>query len=108
MEWIATSLKTGVKITPTNKEDYIMDNKGTIKGMNTCEVCGRDFPLLIEEHYMAKDQELKGLASIAGGMEPRLWDAFDCPHCGCQNRVNPRMRLFCCDCECQTEDEEDE
>ena len=84
-----------------------MDSKGIIKGMRTCAICGRDFPLLIEEQYVATEPNLKGFAAIAGGTEPTLWDAFDCPHCGCQNRVNPRMRLFCCECECQTEDEED-
>ena len=77
-----------------------MDNKGTIKGMKTCEVCGRDFPLLIEEHYVATEPSLSGIAALAGGKEPMLWDAFDCPFCGCQNRVNPRMRLFCCEGEC--------
>ena len=85
-----------------------MDNKGTIKGMKTCEVCGRDFPLLIEEHYVATDPNLNGIVAVIGGKEAMLWDAFDCPHCGCQNRVNPRMRLFCCECECPEETEEDD
>lgn len=64
-----------------------------IKGMTTCKVCGRDFPLLAEEHYVSKDVSLTGFAGLAGGTEPKIWDSFDCPHCGCQNRIQLRNRV---------------
>lgn len=68
-----------------------MENK--IKGMATCRICGREFPLIIEEHYISKEPGKTGIAAIAGGTAPMLWDSFDCPHCGCQNRVQQRNRL---------------
>lgn len=64
-----------------------------IKGMTTCKVCGRDFPLIAEEHYTSRELALTGLAHLAGGTEPKLWDTFDCPHCGCQNCLQQRNRL---------------
>ena len=67
--------------------------ENTIKGMTTCKVCGRDFPLLAEEHYVSKDVSLTGFAGLAGGTEPKIWDSFDCPHCGCQNRMQQRNRM---------------
>lgn len=67
--------------------------ENTIRGMTTCKVCGRDFPLLAEEHYVSRDVHLTGFAGLAGGTEPEIWDSFDCPHCGCQNRLQQRNRL---------------
>lgn len=62
-----------------------------IKGMTTCCVCGRDFPLIYEEHYTARDGKKTGVASvIIGEDEPKIFDAFDCPHCGCQNIMQER------------------
>ena len=65
-----------------------------MKGMYTCKVCGRDFALMEEEHYITKSPRKTGLASIAGG-EEHLHDAFDCPHCGCQNIVGEREAAYC-------------
>lgn len=64
-----------------------------VKGMATCKVCGRDFPLIVEDHYVSKEAGKVGIAAIAGGPAPILWDSFDCPHCGCQNRMQQRNRL---------------
>jgi len=85
-----------------------------MKGMYTCKICDRDFPLLEEEHYTTKIRKT-GLSAIAGG-EERLHDAFDCPHCGCQNIVGERETAYCecfnplCDdCEgCPEDDDGDE
>lgn len=63
------------------------------KGMTTCKVCGRDFPLIVEDHYVSKEAGKIGIAAIASGPAPILWDSFDCPHCGCQNRMQQRNRL---------------
>lgn len=67
--------------------------ENAIKGMTTCKVCGRDFPLVAEDHYVSKEAGKVGIAAIAGGLAPILWDSFDCPHCGCQNRLQQRNRL---------------
>ena len=64
-----------------------------IKGMATCCVCGRDFPLITEESYIARDKKQVGLAPILNSEEPILYDAFDCPHCGCQNIMQERKRI---------------
>lgn len=61
-----------------------------IPGMHTCCVCGRDFPLVWEEQYTARDREPEGIATLVGGREPTLYDAMDCPHCGCQNILQSR------------------
>ena len=37
------------------------------KGMATCKVCGRDFALIAEEHYIAKDPQKGGLAATIAG-----------------------------------------
>ena len=70
-----------------------MENKKSIPGMKTCCVCGRDFPLLVENRYTARDPEKSGApASLVGSAEVNLFDATDCPHCGCQNILQPRKR----------------
>lgn len=66
----------------------------TIKGMMSCKVCGRDFPLISEEHYISREDSVSGLTAIVSHTEPSIWDSFDCPHCGCQNRVQQRKYLY--------------
>ena len=62
-----------------------------MKGMTTCKICGWDFPLMAEEHYVARDGEKKGLvAAFTAQEEGTQYDAFDCPHCGCQNIMQER------------------
>lgn len=63
-----------------------------IKGMHTCDVCGRDFPLIAEERYTVRGTEKSGIAIAISFEEANRYDAFDCPHCGCQNIVNLRLR----------------
>lgn len=66
-----------------------------MKGMATCNICGRDFPLIIEEHYIVRDKKKTpgSLASVLVGEEPMEYDAFDCPHCGCQYIAQERKRF---------------
>ena len=88
-----------------------------VKGMYTCKVCGRDFPLLIEEQYVATDPRATGVVATLVSMDKaNQYDAFDCPHCGCQNIIQPRKPEYCpcdygicdeCGC-CEDEDEEEE
>lgn len=49
-----------------------------------CKICGTEFPALVERHYIARDLEKTGLAAAFSSDEPALFDAFDCPNCGCQ------------------------
>lgn len=68
-----------------------MENR--VKGMATCGVCGRDFPLIAEEVYVARDAGRSGIAAaIVGDVESKWYDAIDCPHCGCQNVLQERKR----------------
>lgn len=80
-----------------------------IKGMYTCDVCGRGFPLIAEERYTVRDTERSGVAAAISFEEADRYDAFDCPHCGCQNVVNKRLReLEPEDGDCPTCDHEGE
>lgn len=63
-----------------------------LKGMYVCETCGCGFALMAGERYTVRTVEKTGLASAFSGEESDLYDAFDCPHCGCQNVVNKRLR----------------
>lgn len=66
-----------------------------MKGMTTCKVCGREFPLMIEEHYIAHDSQRIGvLANLVNTDKAIEHDAFDCPHCGCQNVMQVRKSLW--------------
>lgn len=67
-----------------------MENK--VPGLRTCSVCGRDFPLIAEKAYAARDAEQGSLAAIVGDMESWWYDVIDCPHCGCQNVLQERKR----------------
>lgn len=63
-----------------------------IRDMYTCDVCGRDFPLIAEDRYTVRGTEMSGIATAISFEEADRYDAFDCPHCGCQNVVNKRLR----------------
>ena len=65
-----------------------------MKGMTTCKICGRDFPLIAEERYTVRDNEKSGISIAFSGSETGLYDAFDCPHCGCQNIMQERKRMY--------------
>lgn len=66
-----------------------------MNGMTTCKICGKDFPLIAEEHYVARDIEKKGIIPAFSGQEEAIqYDAFDCPHCGCQNIMQERKITF--------------
>lgn len=58
-----------------------------------CKSCGHVFELTEQWHYIAREKtEMFLIAS--NKMEPTLYDAFDCPNCGCQYIVNERKRVF--------------
>jgi len=71
----------------------IGDVGGKKLNKTTCKVCGYVFELTKKRHYIAREKtELFLLPS--NKMEPTLYDAFDCPNCGCQYIANERKRVF--------------
>lgn len=68
----------------------------SVKGMATCKVCGRDFPLIVENHYVAQEPKHEGsIYSLVGADKSSGFDAFDCPFCGCQNTMQERKPAAC-------------
>lgn len=65
---------------------------------------------MAEEHYIAQDPQRVGvLANLANTDKAMEYDAFDCPHCGCQNIMQTRKPLWLPEiCECDEESEESE
>lgn len=63
------------------------------KGMRTCTICGRDFALLVEDHYITIEGEKIGLSALTGEAAG-LHDVIDCPHCGCQQILCRRERPY--------------
>lgn len=63
------------------------------KGIVECKVCHREFALVIEDHYEAKDP-----VHVIPIWEPsgptKGYDAIDCPHCGCQNLLQERKPVW--------------
>lgn len=57
-------------------------------GFIFCRACGVPFILQAENRYTAR----KPASVLADDLE--FVDAFDCPHCGCQNRLGSRFESF--------------
>lgn len=63
--------------------------------MLECKVCGTKFNAIIKRHYLARDNGKTGLAVAFGSTaEECLYDAFDCPMCGCQVIAKERKRDY--------------
>lgn len=63
--------------------------------MLECKVCGCKFNAIVEKHYIARDNGKTGLAVAFGSTnEESLYDAFDCPMCGCQIVAKERKRNY--------------
>lgn len=61
----------------------------------SCRICGCEFPITSQTHYIATDNETVGLASAFGSKkEVDIYDAFDCPNCGCQMIIQRRKRAW--------------
>ena len=79
--------------------------------MYKCKICNNEFKLKKEERYIVIDNVETGLAVLGKHTQENIYDAFDCPVCGCQNVVNTRKRMYlekvlCVDEEDEEEDEE--
>lgn len=63
--------------------------------MLECKICGTKFNAIVERHYIARDNGKTGLvAALSSNDEDRLYDAFDCPACGCQIIAKERKRSY--------------
>lgn len=72
-----------------------------------CNVCACEFVPEKDEHYISRDEIKTGLSTIAGGLEEKLYDTFDCPQCGCQMVMQERKRQLCVTANNTTEEEDD-
>nr|DAF84113.1 MAG TPA: LysW biosynthesis protein LysW [Caudoviricetes sp.] len=52
-----------------------------------CKICGKRFKLMKENRYLATEK-IAAFGTLT--KLPKVFEAFDCPHCGCQNIVNTR------------------
>lgn len=59
-----------------------------------CNVCGCEFPPVAERHYIARDDGKTGVVAVFQSNEEKLYDAFDCPMCGCQVIAKERKRSY--------------
>lgn len=56
-----------------------------------CNICGTEFPPIMERHYISEDTTETGVVTVfKGTTEPKQFDTFDCPNCGCQVIVQER------------------
>lgn len=63
--------------------------------MLKCNVCGHEFDATIENHYIARNNGYVGITAGLGSYEEEtLYDAFDCPKCGCQHITQERKRSY--------------
>ena len=61
--------------------------------MLKCKVCGIKLRPTTWRKYTVVDNKTTGVvAAIVGTENPIIYDAFDCPNCGCQIIVNERLR----------------
>lgn len=74
--------------------------------MLKCKACGKEFEANLERHYVAKDNGPVGIC--LSGTEVNLYDAFDCPACGCQIIVQERKRDYIMNKTCTTETKKEE
>lgn len=61
--------------------------------MLKCKACGIKFRPTTWRRYTAVGNKTTGVvATIVETENPIIYDAFDCPNCGCQIVVNERVR----------------
>lgn len=55
-----------------------------------CKVCSRRFKLNKRNKYLVE----KSGGLVAWALPEEIYEAFDCPRCGCQNIVNVRKTMI--------------
>lgn len=60
-----------------------------------CKTCGTRFDATKDNHYIVRANSKTGLtALISENYETQLYDAFECPVCGCQVITQERKYSF--------------
>lgn len=60
-----------------------------------CNICDCEFVPEKKEHYIARTDGKTGVVAVfQSNDETGLFDAFDCPQCGCQVIAQERKRAF--------------
>ena len=73
--------------------------------MRKCNVCGRRFRLIAKNRY----EVVKSPVGFSCLTESAVYyNAFDCPHCGCQNIVGILEKAKAKDCENELQIESEE
>ena len=62
--------------------------------MIKCKFCGCNFGPTPNQHYIARDNCTTGISTAFKNDEEKLYDAFDCPFCGCQVLAQERKRKY--------------
>lgn len=57
-----------------------------------CKVCNARFQPAKEKMYIVREDSETGLSGAISKKEEKLYEAFDCPVCGCQKLVGVRLR----------------
>ena len=76
--------------------------------MLKCKICGKEFEANLDRHYVARDNGKTGALIALSNNEEKLYDAFDCPACGCQVVAQERKRDFIEEVEVIEEEEVEE
>ena len=63
------------------------------KGFKTCDICGFEIWISDKKTYIARNDMESGLTAAIAHKEPQLFDAIDCPYCGCQKILQQRLRV---------------
>ena len=71
-----------------------------------CKICGTEFPAIEERHYIARENNRTGAVVVFSKDEEKIYDAYDCPMCGCQIIAQERKRNFEPDDNGRMEDDE--
>lgn len=70
----------------------VHEGEEVVAGTIVCRICNSRFVVNAAGHYIARDDRETGLTSVIKSVEEMMYDAFDCPVCGCQNIVQRRFR----------------
>ena len=76
--------------------------------MLKCKICGKEFEANLDRHYVARDNGKTGVIVALSNDEEKLYDAFDCPSCGCQVVAQERKRHYIVPNEVAANDEEED
>lgn len=69
--------------------------KETKEKIVVCAVCGAKLELNKLYHYIARDDGVTGVTTVfTKEQEETIYDAFDCPVCGCQYIAKERKRAL--------------